>query len=98
MHLRAATRLGAMFIPLLAFATPAFGAEISGTVTIDGRPFAGTLTLPDGTHVDIRNGEYRIFAPAGVYTVILDNGRKFKETITSSTIPVTQNINLDSQR
>ena len=98
MHLRAATRLAAIFISFLTFATPAFGAEVSGTVIIDGRPFAGTLTLPDGTHVDITKGEYRIFVPAGVYTVVLDNGRKFNATIKSSTIPVTQNINLDSQR
>lgn len=98
MSLRAASRLAAMFIPLLSFATPAFGAEVSGTVTIDGRPFVGTLTLPDGTHVDITKGEYRVFVPAGVYQVALDNGRRFNATIKSSTIPVTYNINLDSQR
>ena len=98
MHLRSATRLAAMFIPFLTVTTPAFGAEVSGTATIDGRPFAGTLRLPDGTHVDITNGEYRVFVPAGVYTVVLDNGRRFNATIKSSTIPVTQNINLDSQR
>jgi hypothetical protein len=98
MDLRAATRLGALLIPSMAFAGPAFGAEVSGTVTIDGRPFVGTLTLPDATRVDIRNGEYRIFVPAGVYAVVLDNGRRFTETIKSSTIPVSQNINLDSQR
>ena len=94
---RAATRLAAILIALLGFAAPAFGAEVSGRVVLDNRPFVGTLTLPDGTHVDITNGEYRIFVAAGVYNVVFDNGRKFSVTIKSSTIPVSQDINLDSQ-
>ena len=96
--MRAHLAIGLAAASLLAFATPAFGAEVSGRVLIDQQPFNGTLTLPDGTRVNVTNGQYKVFLPAGVHTVVFDNGRKFEATIKSSTIAVVQDINLDSQR
>jgi len=96
-RLRAASGHAAMFISLLAITAPAFSAEVSGKVYLDGRPFVGRLTLPNGSQVDI-NGDYKIFVPAGVYSVVLDeNGRQFGTTIQSSTVPVVQDINLSSR-
>jgi hypothetical protein len=97
MGLSPVNRLAAISISMLATSSPAFGAEVSGRVLLDSRPFVGKLVLQDGTEINIVNGEYKIFVPAGVYRVVFDNGRKFSATLTSSTIPVNQNIDLDSK-
>jgi hypothetical protein len=98
-RLRAASRHAAMFVSLLAITAPAFGAEVSGMVTLDGRPFVGKLKLSDGTQVDIIDGQYRIFVAAGDYPVTFEhqNGRTFRATIHSSTVPVNRDINLPNQ-
>ena len=98
-RLRRATKHAAMFASLLAITSPAFGAEVYGTVTVDGRPFVGTLTLPDGSQIQIANGEYRIFLPAGIYPVVFEqNGQRLDATIQSSSVPVSQDIRLVSPR
>ena len=74
---------------------PAYGAEVSGTVRLDNQPFNGKLRLPDGSQVDVNNGQFSIFVPAGEYKVTFETeGRSFSATIQSSTVPVTQDINL----
>jgi hypothetical protein len=88
-----------MFISVLAVAGPALAAEVSGRVTLDNQPFVGLLKLPDGSEVQITNGEFRIFVPAGEYQVKFETGgRSIPATIQSSTLPVSQDINLVSQR
>jgi hypothetical protein len=97
-HLRSACRYGAILISLLAIATPAFAEEVSGRVYLNGSRFVGTLRLPDGSQVEI-NGEYRLVMPAGEYHVtFVQSGRPFPAIIQSSTVPVRQDIKLDSSR
>ena len=92
-RLRAAYRHAAMFVLLFTISAPAFCAEVSGKVTLDGQPFDGMLTLPNGVQVHIQNGEYRILIPDGAYPVVFDkDGRRFHATIESSTVPVRQDI------
>jgi len=97
-RLRVVSKYAAIFISSLAIGAPAFGEEVSGKVYVDNRPFVGKLKLSDGTQIDINNGEYRIFVPAGDYPVTFEsNGRAFPATIHSSTVPVNIDIYLPAQ-
>lgn len=97
-RLRAASRHAAVFISLLAITSPAFGEEVYGKVILEGSPFNGTLTLSDGSKVDISNGDYKLFVPAGDYPVIFEkDGKKYSATIHSSTVRLNRDINLPEQ-
>ena len=96
-RLLAAGRHAPILLFLVALSTPTIGAEVSGMVTLDGRPFSGTLLLQQsGVQVEINNGEYRVLVPAGVYDVVVSDakGQTFKATIQSSTAPIRWDIEL----
>lgn len=93
-------RAAAIFFALVAFASPAIGEEVSGRVYLDNQPFSGRLKLPDGSQIDIKDGIYRIFVPAGDYAVTfehLPDGRPYAATIQSSTVPVARDIYLSTK-
>jgi hypothetical protein len=67
------------------WAMPLHAGEVYGRVTLEGRPFAGSVTLPDGTSMPVRNGEYSAFLIPGSHQLTFRNGREW--TVRVQSIP-----------
>lgn len=88
---RTATRIAL----LVMLATRIEAGPVSGTITLNGHPFNGTMTLPNGATIPVRDGRYQISLPPGTYTLVFTGeGGSWSKSIESAAAPVTENIHL----
>src|SRR5260370_1193908 len=58
---------------------------VSGTISVNGEPYSGMLTLPNGTELPIQGGQFRVFLVPGTYSLSITTkeGRRQQFTVTS---------------